>query len=186
MTTTSYAGQWKQAKDKPNNQYYTPESAMTYVYDHLKYFKTVWEPCCGANHITRYLTNKGYVVFSSDITMGPEYDFFTYQPRDPYDVIVTNPPFQGKRLILERLYSLNKPFAVLMPTMTLDSNPIRKMLKQDPTWGVLMPPKTINYIPADHKHYADTDTRHPKGTRSFFHSSWFCHDIPGVRGVVIL
>lgn len=181
MTTAN----WKNAKDRPNNQYYTPESAMTYVLDYLPSFQTIWEPCCGANHITRYLTKKGYTVVSTDITMGPEYDFLTYVPPEEYNVIVTNPPFQGKREILQRLYSLNKPFAVLMPTMTLDSNPVRALLKKDPTWGILMPPKTINYIPADHETSA-TDTRHPKGTRSFFHSSWFCHDIPRVRGLMIL
>jgi hypothetical protein len=181
MTTSN----WKNAKENPNNQYYTPESAMTYMYEYLKEFKTIWEPCCGANHMTRYLQNKGHDVIATDIEMGPQYDFLTYTPDKDYDVIVTNPPFQGKRPILERLYSLDKPFAVLMPTMTLDSNPIRKMLKDDPNWGVVMPPKTINYIPADHA-TSSTDTRHPKGTRSFFHSSWFCHDIPGVRGVIIL
>lgn len=185
MAEKTYAGQWKQAKDKPNNLYYTPESAMDYVSTYVAGFPRVWEPCCGVGHISRYLTSKGHSVVSTDITMGPEYDFLTHAPSEEYDIVITNPPFQGKRQILERLYALEKPFAVLMPTMTLDSNPIRALLKKDPTWGILMPPKTINYIPADHAS-SSTDTRHPKGTRSFFHSSWFCHDVPGVRGVIIL
>ena len=41
-----------------------------------------------------------------------------YEPED-YDVIVSNPPFSIKDKILERLYELNKPFAVLLPMNSL-------------------------------------------------------------------
>jgi hypothetical protein len=182
----NYAGQWQRAKDKPNNNYYTPESAMGYIYDRIKGFPRVWEPCCGANHITRFLEGKGHTVIATDITMGDEYDLFTYAPPpESYDIIVTNPPFQGKRRILERLYALGKPFAILMPTMALDSNPVRILLKKDPCWGIIMPPKTISYIPAEHER-ATSITKHPKGTRSFFHSSWFCHNLPNVRNMMIM
>lgn len=182
----NYAGQWQRAKDKPNNNYYTPETAMEYIHPHIKQFLRVWEPCCGANHITRYLEKKGHTVIATDITMGEEYNFFNYAPPpESYDIIVTNPPFQGKRRILERMYALEKPFAILMPTMALDSNPVRILLKKDPDWGIIMPPKTINYIPAEHAD-ALSRTKHPKGTRSFFHSSWFCHNVPHVRNMMIM
>lgn len=45
-------------------------------------------------------------------------DFFDYEP-DNYDVIVSNPPFSIKDKILERLYELDKPFAVLLPMNSL-------------------------------------------------------------------
>jgi hypothetical protein len=182
----SYTGQWKKAKNKPNNNYYTPDMAIEYIYPYISNFSRVWEPCCGANHISRFLENRGHTVISTDITMGHEYDIFTYAPPpESYDIIVTNPPFQGKRRIMERLYALGKPFVVLMPTMALDSNPVRILLKNNPDWGIIMPPKTINYIPAEHEKSHDS-IKHPKGTRSFFHSSWFCHNIPNVRNMMII
>lgn len=181
---TTYVGQFKRARENPNNNYYTPNDALDFVYDHVRPFRRVWECCCGANHIARYLEARGHVVIATDIDTG--HDMFTYAPPpEDYDIIVTNPPFQGKRRVLERLYELGKPFVVLMPTMTLDSNPARQLLKIDPTWGILMPPKSINYIPADHPE-ATTLTTKPKGSRSFFHSSWFCHGIPTVTGMCIM
>ena len=58
----------------------------------------------------------GYNVQKSHIDDGQ--DFFTYEP-EGYDVIVSNPPFSIKDKILERLYELNKPFAVLLPMNSL-------------------------------------------------------------------
>ncbi|NBS71350.1 hypothetical protein EBT31_20935, partial [bacterium] len=146
-------------------------------------YAKIWEPCCGQGHIVKYLEAKGHEVIGTDILMGETYDFKTYAPADDaYDVIVTNPPFEGKRQTLERLYALGKPFAILMPTMALDSNPVRALIKDHGQWGIVMPNKTINYIPGDLKH----ETTPPKNSRSFFHSSWFCWKIPGVEGMIIL
>lgn len=171
----------RHAKEHPNNVYYTPASAVDYVYDKIKGFPRVWEPCCGHNHITRYLEAKGHRVIATDITMGEGYDIFTYQPpEDAYDIIVTNIPFQGKRKFLERLYSFNKPFAVLMPTVALDSNPIRGLFKQHGKFGIVFPDRKIDFIPGDQPDALAP----PKGSRSFFHSSWYCYDVPGVEGMV--
>lgn len=179
----TYTNRFMRARTNPNNIYYTPDDALDFIAAHLAPFKRVWECCCGQNHITRYLERRGHAVIATDIDMG--HDMFAYAPSpEDYDIIVTNPPFQGKRRILERLYELGKPFAVLMPTMALNSNPVRLLLKADADWGILMPPKSINYIPGDHPDAA-TLTKKPKGSRSFFHSSWFCHKVPTVRSMVI-
>ena len=60
--------------------------------------------------------NLGYNVVKSHIDDGK--DFFIYEP-DEYDIIVSNPPFSIKDKILERLYELDKPFAVLLPLNSL-------------------------------------------------------------------
>lgn len=46
------------------------------------------------------------------------HDFFDWQP-DRFDVIVSNPPFSIKDGILQRLYEIGKPFAVLLPMNSL-------------------------------------------------------------------
>ena len=40
---------------------------------------------------------------------------------DDFDCIVSNPPFSCKDKILERLYTIGKPFAILLPQNSLQS-----------------------------------------------------------------
>lgn len=54
----------------------------------------------------------GVNVIHSHISEGK--DFFSYEPSKPYDFIVSNPPFSLRNEVLERLYALGKPFAILM------------------------------------------------------------------------
>lgn len=68
----------------------------------------------------------GFDVIRSHIDEGK--DFFLYEP-DDYDVIISNPPFNIKDQILERLYNLNKPFAVLLPLNTLQGKTRYKYFK---------------------------------------------------------
>lgn len=46
-------------------------------------------------------------------------DFFSYEPDEPYDYIISNPPFSCKDEVLKRLYELNHPYAMLLPLPTL-------------------------------------------------------------------
>lgn len=46
-------------------------------------------------------------------------DFFSYEPDEPYDYIISNPPFSCKDEVLKRLYELNRPYAMLLPLPTL-------------------------------------------------------------------
>lgn len=67
-------------------------------------------------HFFRLFVGGGYSVTRSHLNEGK--DFFTYEPSD-YDVIVSNPPFSMKDKVLERLYQLNKPYAILLPLNSL-------------------------------------------------------------------
>ena len=54
--------------------------------------------------------------------------FFEYEP-EKWDIIVSNPPFSIKDKVLERLYSFNKPFAVLLPLNSLQGKTRYKYFK---------------------------------------------------------
>lgn len=56
-------------------------------------------------------------------------DFFDYEP-DEWDLIISNPPFSIKDKVLERLYSLNKPFAILFPLNSLQGKTRYKYFQQ--------------------------------------------------------
>lgn len=106
----------------------------------------------------------GYDVTRSHIDDGQ--DFFEYEP-DEYDVIVSNPPFSIKDKILERLYELNKPFAVLLPTNSLQGKKRYELFKQG-----------IQLLCFDSRigfHYPDCMDV-PKSWNSFS-SSYFCRDV---------
>lgn len=60
----------------------------------------------------KVLSEAGYRVITSHIDDGM--DYFTYEP-DNWTVMVSNPPFSKKDEVLERAYSLGKPFALLLP-----------------------------------------------------------------------
>lgn len=70
----------------------------------------------------------GYKVVRSSLVEGQ--DFFEYEP-DEWDIIVSNPPFSIKDKILERLYSFNKPFAILLPLNSLQGKSRFKYFERD-------------------------------------------------------
>lgn len=69
----------------------------------------------------------GYQTIRSHIDEGQ--DFFEYEP-DNYDVIISNPPFSIKDKILQRLYELDKPFAILLPLNSLQGKSRYKFFEQ--------------------------------------------------------
>ena len=74
----------------------------------------VWCPFDKENsEFVNQLTANGNKVIPSHISDGQ--NFYTYEPSEHWDCIISNPPFGGKRNIFERALSLNKPFALIAP-----------------------------------------------------------------------
>lgn len=46
-------------------------------------------------------------------------NFFFYEPKEEYDIIISNPPFSQKDNVLKRLFELDKPYAMLLPVPAL-------------------------------------------------------------------
>lgn len=70
-------------------------------------------------------------------------DFYEYEPEER-DIIISNPPFTGKRKIFERALSFWKPFALLMTNTRLnDAAPKQLFAKKD--LQLLMFDKRIEY-----------------------------------------
>jgi hypothetical protein len=185
------------AVEKQEKDYYTPRVAFEYLIPHLtklypdKSKCIIWECCCGEGHLVSYLKEAGYTnVIATDIKTG--HDMLTYEPDTHYDIIITNPPFYQKRIFIERLIQLGKPTFALLPTMSLESNTIRKVYKdlhQQQNLGILLPPKMIHYIPKEYHEKRDsinTQKLTTKQSRTFFHSSWFAFHIPSIVGIEFL
>lgn len=88
------------------------------------------------------LKGNGYNVVYSHINNGK--DFYKYEP-DNWDILVSNPPFTGKRKIVERALSFNKPFALLLPLTWLNDSASKQLFK-DKDLQLLMFDKRIKFI----------------------------------------
>lgn len=111
-----------------NDELYTPVYAVDPILKYIPKDKKIWCPFDKEwSAFVQSFIRGGYSVVRSHIDDGQ--DFFEYEP-DEYDVIVSNPPFSIKDKILERLYDLGKPFAILLPTNSIQGKARFKYFEQ--------------------------------------------------------
>ena len=95
------------------DEYYTPSILVKPIIKYVKEKSTVWCPFDTENsEFVILLREAGHTVIATHIWNGQ--DFFSYEPKENYDYIISNPPFTKKLEVLERLYKLNKPFAIVL------------------------------------------------------------------------
>ena len=145
-------------KGNPDD-FQTPPIALNPLLPYLKQNSTIWECAAGAGILSKTLEDNGFKVISSDILNGK--DFLKWQP-DSWDYIITNPPFSLKQRFLERAYILGKPFALLLPLTTLETNK-RQTLFNDNGIEIILFDKRINFI---------TPTK-VENSSSWFATAWF-------------
>lgn len=104
--------------DKASDEYFTPPEAVKPLLRFIPTDKVLWCPFDKAtSSYVHVFEEAGYSVLHSHIDEGK--NFFFYEPEEPYDIIISNPPFSVKDDILRRLTELNKPYAMLLPLPTL-------------------------------------------------------------------
>ena len=141
-----------------SDDFQTPPEALKPLYLHLKKTWLIWECAEGKGNITKTMRSNGYDVIGSDILDGR--DFLKWKP-EKFDCIVTNPPYSLKLEFLVRCYSLEKPFALLLPLTTLETRK-RQSLFAKHGLEVIFMPKRINF-----------ETPSGKGKSSWFATAWF-------------
>lgn len=130
------------------DEWYTPRKAVEIILPYIPQHSTIW--CPFDKEFSQYVqvfTTGGHKVIYSHIDNGQ--DFFSYEPNEPYDYIVSNPPFSKKEAVLERLFGLGKPFAMIMNINRLfDSKKRFEMLKSVDI-QLLIPYGRVNFIEQD-------------------------------------
>lgn len=116
------------SSDKTDNELYTPFYAVDPIIKYLPKDKIIWCPFDEewSAFYTR-LKELGYKTIRSSLKDGQ--DFFKYEPSS-WDIIISNPPFSIKDKIIKRLYSFDKPFAVLLPLNSLQGKTRYKYFEQ--------------------------------------------------------
>jgi len=125
-----------------NDECYTPEYWVIPIMKYLPKDKIIWCPFDDKNsNFVKMLIQEWFEVVYSHIDDWQ--DFFTYEPPQR-DIIVSNPPFTGKREIFERALSFGKPFALLMSNTRLNDSAPKQLFKYKDL-QLLMFDKRIEY-----------------------------------------
>ncbi len=111
-----------------NDEKLTPKYAVEPLVKFIDKTKTIWCPFdTEQSEFVKVFKENGFKVIFSHISEGK--DFFNYEPKK-WDVIISNPPFTGKRKVFERALSFNKPFALLMTNTWLNDSAPKKLFKE--------------------------------------------------------
>lgn len=116
-----------------NDECYTPDYAVRPLLKYLDKFKgkTIWCPFdTEESEYVKIFKESGFNVVCSHKDSGQNfYDFgdgLFAQDIPDFDILISNPPFHNKALLVEKVIALGKPFALLLPMTWLnDSAPYR-------------------------------------------------------------
>jgi type I restriction-modification system DNA methylase subunit len=140
------------------DEYYTPRILVEPIVQYIKPNSTIWCPFdTEDSEFVKVFIENGFKVIHSHIWQGK--DFFEYEP-DDYDYIISNPPFSIKLKILERLYKLDKPFAMILGLPILNYQEV----------GDFFLGKDLQLLIVNKKVSFD-------GKTSSFNNSYFCNKI---------
>jgi len=125
------------------DEYYTPPYAVEPILKYIQNNATVWCPFdTEHSHFVKMLRAQGNTVVLSHIEDG--HDFFFYEP-EAYDVIVSNPPYSEKGRVFERLFSLRKPFAMLVGVVGIFESQKRFQMFRDNPFEIMYLNKRVAF-----------------------------------------
>lgn len=144
-----------------NDERYTPPMLVEPILKYIKPESTIWCPFDTINsEFVRILIDNGHHVVYTHIDNGQ--DFFEIEPPEHCDYIISNPPFSLKKQVMERLYELDIPFAMLMNIECLNYQVIGNFFYEKNS--------DIQLLIVDKKVSFD-------GNTSSFNTSYFCRNI---------
>ena len=102
-----------------SSERHTPDYGVKPILKYIPKDKIIWAPFDGIESEFVKQISKTNVVVNSHIDNGE--DFFEFEP-PAWDIIISNPPFKGKRKFFERALSFGKAFALLMSNTWLNDS----------------------------------------------------------------
>ena len=133
-----------------NDEFYTPRYAVEPIIEYLKdkNFKKVWCPFdTRESNFVKILKENCFEVVNTHIEDGG--DFFNTNIE--CDVIVSNPPYSIKTEVLERLFNLNRPFAMLLGVVGIFESEKRFNMFKDNEFEIMYFNRRVSYF----KDYSD-------------------------------
>jgi hypothetical protein len=118
-----------------HDDYMTPKYAWENIKQYIPENKIIWEAFYGNGSSGEYLKELGFDVVHEPV------DFFE---NDLGEIIVSNPPFSKVKQVMERLYQLDKPFIIILPSSKINTSYFRAW--KDKKIQIIIPKKRIHFI----------------------------------------
>lgn len=129
-----------------NDEFYTPYYAIEPLLKYIKPNSTIWCPFdTSDSQFVNVLKWGGHTVIATHLDDGK--DFFKLTPKlDKIDYIISNPPYSLKTEVLERLFSFDKPFAMLLGVVGLFESQKRFEMFRDNNFEIMYMNKRVSYM----------------------------------------
>ncbi|WP_415398492.1 sugar-phosphate nucleotidyltransferase [Sulfurimonas sp. CS5] len=147
-----------------SDEAYTPSYGVKPIIKYIPSHAVVWCPFdTSESEFVKQISKTNKVIYSH---IDDDKDFFTYEPHEHWDMIISNPPFKNKREFFQRALSFNKPFALLMTVAWLNDAAPKELFK-DVDLQLLMFNKRMKF--------ANPDNR--INNKVTFSSAYYCNNI---------
>lgn len=123
-----------------SDDYETPNYIWDLILKHVPKNAIIYEPFYLNGRSGEYIKSLGYNCIHE------EKDFFD-ENNYKYDCIISNPPFSKRKQIFEKLKTLNKPFALIVPLQTLTNNYFKTLFTDKVQ--IIIPNHRIGFIKND-------------------------------------
>jgi len=128
-----------------NDEFYTPNYAITPLLKYLKPNSFIWCPFDSVDsNFVKILSAEGHRVLNTHIESGE--DFFNYKTPNNVDYIISNPPYSIKFEVFKRLFEIGKPFAMLVGVVGLFESQKRFTMFADNDFETMYFDKRISYF----------------------------------------
>ena len=126
-----------------NDEFYTPEYAIEPILKYVKQKSTIWCPFdTEESNFVKMLSKEGHKVL---YTHKDNHEDFFEITRD-CDYIISNPPYSLKGPVLERLFSLGIPFAMLVGVVGLFESQKRFQMFKANNFEIMYLNKRVAYF----------------------------------------
>lgn len=130
------------AKSK-NDEYYTPSYAVQPIKKYVKPNSKIWCPFdTEQSFFVKELRKEGHEIIATHIDNGENF----FDLHVDCDYIISNPPYSLKLEILERLFIMNIPFAMLVGVVGLFDSKKKADLFKDKDFEIMYLSPRVNYF----------------------------------------
>ena len=153
-----------------DNNWNTPSGVWNKVIEFIPKDKTVWMPFYNDGYAGEYLRGKGFNIIHENV------DFFE---SDKGDIVIDNPPYKDKNIvkikdkIMKRLIELDKPFMLLLPSTTIQTQYFDSLHNEH--FQLLIPREKYNF-----EKFVGDKTKCP------FYTLWVCYKMGFERDYYII
>lgn len=156
------------AKSK-NDECYTPAYAVKPIQKYIKPNSVIWCPFdTEESFFVKVFKELGHTVIATHIWTGT--DFFNCEIPE-CDYIISNPPYSKKTEVIERLFEIGKPFAMLMGIVGLFESQKRFNMFKNNNFEIMYLNKRVSFF---------QDYKDPKSFPSWnppYGTVYLCKDI---------